>query len=348
MTLPPRRAEICASVIPCLEWPDSDGGWRGAGREGGPLLPERAFDVKYDGPALTDSRMPVRDLAPALLALGDLFTQASKVTYPDKPPVSLEIRATSDGSFIANLILSGLDGPWDQMVDMFTSKDADALGNLIGIVIGGGIGTGLLRLIQLMQGRAVVAQEPADQSGMVKLTLDDDTSVEVPSEVATLSGNVSVRKSARAVVQPLSRDGVEALEFREESEVVLSLGQADVPSFAVPSAEVEDPDAPQEQVFESIFLEIVQPTITGDDYKWRLTMGEGSSTFRATIQDEDYLRRVRSHEQRFAAGDRLRCSLRIVQHVDGDKIKNEHFVTTVHEHIETMPQAQFEDTGEAA
>ena len=42
-------------------------------------LAETAFQIAYEGPALETGRMPVRDLAPALLALGDLFTEASVV-----------------------------------------------------------------------------------------------------------------------------------------------------------------------------------------------------------------------------------------------------------------------------
>ena len=46
------------------------------------------------GPALRDNRMEVRELAPALLALGDLVREANVVANPDQPPVSLQIRAT--------------------------------------------------------------------------------------------------------------------------------------------------------------------------------------------------------------------------------------------------------------
>src|SRR5688500_11839084 len=52
-------------------------------------MAETTFGVVYDGPALETGRMPVRDLAPALLALGQLFSEASRFVYPEQEPVSL-------------------------------------------------------------------------------------------------------------------------------------------------------------------------------------------------------------------------------------------------------------------
>lgn len=60
-------------------------------------MAETTFGVNYDGPALDDGRMPVRDLAPALLALGELFREASAELYPDLPPPALDVKATEKG-----------------------------------------------------------------------------------------------------------------------------------------------------------------------------------------------------------------------------------------------------------
>lgn len=65
---------------------------------------ETGFSVVVDGPTLADGQMSVRDLAPALLALGELFAEASVIAYPAREPVALNIKATDKGSFDANLI----------------------------------------------------------------------------------------------------------------------------------------------------------------------------------------------------------------------------------------------------
>ena len=91
------------------------------------------FDVSYDGPALATAEMAVRDLAPALLALGELFHDASRITYPERPPVALKIRATSEGSFVVDLILEA-ERTWDTVRDFFSSDPGSALANLIEVV----------------------------------------------------------------------------------------------------------------------------------------------------------------------------------------------------------------------
>src|SRR5688572_17376787 len=118
-------------------------------------MAETAFGVTYDGPALVTGRMPVRELAPALLALGDVFAEASLVAYPDRPPVALDIKATEEGSFVVQLILETPDEVWDQVVDIFGSDAVSALVNLKELVIGSGFG--LFWLIKRLKGRRIEA-----------------------------------------------------------------------------------------------------------------------------------------------------------------------------------------------
>ena len=53
----------------------------------------------YDGPVLLDGRMDVRELAPALLSMGQLFEAANKVLNEDTAKISVHVVATQAGSF---------------------------------------------------------------------------------------------------------------------------------------------------------------------------------------------------------------------------------------------------------
>jgi hypothetical protein len=58
-----------------------------------------SFTIAYDGPALRDGAMDVRDLAPALLAVGQLFDAANTVLNRDQATVKISVTATGQGSF---------------------------------------------------------------------------------------------------------------------------------------------------------------------------------------------------------------------------------------------------------
>lgn len=132
-------------------------------------MAETAFRVAYDGPALADGRMAVRDLAPALLAVGDLFADAGVTPYPDRGPVTLNIQAAPErGSFVIHLILQA-KGVWDQVTSFFDWEAIMALNNLEGIVFGP---VGVFALIKWLRGRKVKQRERV-REGYIRLTLED-------------------------------------------------------------------------------------------------------------------------------------------------------------------------------
>lgn len=48
------------------------------------------FRIAYEGEALVENTMDVRDLAPALIAFGELFTRANTILNGEKISVSLK------------------------------------------------------------------------------------------------------------------------------------------------------------------------------------------------------------------------------------------------------------------
>jgi len=289
-------------------------------------MAETDFAVTYDGPALA-GRMPVRDLAPALLALGDLFAEASAVLYPDKPPVALDIKATREGSFDIHLLLSG-GGVWDSVVEMFDSEAANALANLKELILGGGIG--LFAFIKWRRGRGLKSQEVV-KGGAIRLTLDDGDTLEVPQEVVALHENVRVRKSARAVVAPMERSGIERVEFRSEQEVTVAIEASELEAF--------EPPQPDEEVLldqdREMIVAIASVSFT-EGNKWRFSDGE--TTFFAAIEDEQFLDLVDKGIEAFRKGDMLRCRVHVTQSKRDGVLHSEYRIVEVMKHIPSGEQ----------
>lgn len=79
------------------------------------------FQIIYDGPALTDSLMDVRDLAPALLALGDAIEEANFALNRKKSSISLKVNASfQSGCF--GIEFDVIQGTLDQALSLFTDN----------------------------------------------------------------------------------------------------------------------------------------------------------------------------------------------------------------------------------
>lgn len=166
----------------------------------------------------------------------------------------------------------------------------------------------------------------------MRLTLDDGTVAEFPADTVALYRRVTVRTKARQVVSPVGHPGVEQLEFRADSAVTLSIGPEDVPAFDPAPTE---PTPLLDQEVETV-LAIVS-AVFKEGNKWRFSDGENE--FSAAIEDPAFMERVNAGEP-FAAGDKLRCRIRIVQTEQDGKLRIERQIVEVLEHIRRVPAEQ--------
>jgi|SRR5215218_1095206 len=284
------------------------------------VMAETTFGVKYEGAALADGRMPVRDLAPALLALGELFREASKELYPDLPSPSLDVKATEKGSFDVLMVLTA-DGMWEQVVNMLTAKGPTALTNLLGLVIDGAVvGTGLFKLIQIVGKRQIEREEATDNPDMMRLILDDETVIEAPAGTIRLYRNPKIRRAARDSVAPLKRPEMDRVKFQtpDADAEPLTVKSGDVPAFDL-AAETKDEEVVSETEID-VTLDVFSPELEpGSERKWRF--GGLGESFMAKIEDPEFAEKVANHEEVFGVGDQLEATVEIVQRRDPESGK---------------------------
>jgi len=300
-------------------------------------MAETSFQVKYDGPALASGRMPIRDLAPALLALGDLFAEASTTLYPDRPPVALDIHATETGSFGVDLILNAMEGAWEATEQIFGSDGVTALVNLKEIVLGGTT-IGLIELIRRLRGRPIESEEPAAEPGLVRVGTGN-ASLEIPEKVLTLHRKMTIRRSAKAVVEPVGRGGVDFFRAFSQEEVAVEVGREDLPAFDA----IEDVEGEEEELPVAERDTTVQITGIFWNAKWRFSEGQDDASFFATIEDSAFLDKIDKGAEAFRKGDLLECTLRTRQRKVGAELKADYAIVRVKRHIKATEQLNIED-----
>ncbi|HTW20331.1 MAG TPA: hypothetical protein VME70_08985 [Mycobacteriales bacterium] len=275
------------------------------------------FAVVYDGPALDDGRMSVRDLAPALLGFADLLQAANESLNPGQAAPSLNIKATSEGSFIVELALLN-----QQVIDLLNTREAIGLTALVGIITGS---FGVLAYFRRPPGDA---EELPD--GAVRITMVDGTRVEFSAQVLGLARQVAIRRATNAVVSPLRRDGIDRMEVRPSPKepATVALTKDDLVSVdAALGDEVRNLVTDQRY---TALLTITSPNFASG--KWRLS--DGQQTHWMAIDDPVFLGRINAHEVRFGKDDRLRGEVRFRQWItDSGAVHAERSVTRVDEFI---------------
>lgn len=291
------------------------------------------FSIKYDGPALAEHTMDVRELAPALIALSDLLEAANKAAFPDANEVRVSVNGDfKGGSFGVDLI--ALQTVAQQLVAAFSGQTATAAANLAGILSGIGLfGGGLIALIKKLRGRRPSEVRTTDNQFILVLR---EEQVEETIEVDLLTGRLFqtrvVRQALAKVLLPLAREGIDTFMAGHGGKVTRLVDAHDYPLFAAAAAEA---DVVSDNVVHSVLLQI-ESAVFKDGNKWRVH--DGDKAFYAEIVDAGFIERVESGMERFGKGDILVADLRRVQLVTDAGLKNEYRIERVLEHRAPLQQ----------
>lgn len=302
------------------------------------------FLVAFEGAAFEDGEMDVRDLAPALLALGDVIQAANRALNGDRAEASLKVRATNRGSFEA---LLSIDVSFLQSIGDMLDAYADnpdrtvAARDLLALIIGGGVvvGTtvrisyaGLLFVLKLLRGKKPDRVETrADGSAVI---IHNHTTIVLDRRTLGLLDDIPTRSAVEKFGEvALQIPGVEAVKFEDASGTEVPsevrLLKADIPALAMPEPEPLEPTI--ETVEREVLLKIVTSAFR-DGYKWRFSDG-GEKPFTAEVEDQGFLNDLIAGAVSLAASDTLRCLVREEQTLEGAVLRKEIRVIRVLEHI---------------
>ncbi|MFC0696768.1 hypothetical protein [Paraburkholderia humisilvae] len=289
------------------------------------------FYVVYDGPALKDHRMDVRDLAPALIAIADLLTAANEEINGKTAKLRVHVNASfKAGSFGIDLVAT--QHLLSQIKDIFSGNGASAVCNgytlmtMVGFVGGGG----LIGLLRRLKGRRPVQIRQTGKVATVHISQTE--SIEVDSRVVKLYRSSIVRTSLEKVVSPLEQEGITDFGVMMLERLVLEIHDDEVGSLSAVTM-----DTAAEVVSDTTSHKMLQIESLAfkDGSTWRVH--DGIATFHAWVDDRAFLKKIDAGE-RFGKGDVLLVDLRQVQRIDGGRLNSESTIVKVLEHRQPLQQ----------
>ncbi|WP_353474770.1 hypothetical protein PVT71_14470 [Salipiger sp. H15] len=298
------------------------------------------FEIAFEGKPFDGGEIDVRDLAPTLLALGNVVQAANKALNGDRSEARLKVTATKEGSFVAALTM---DVSW--LIDMLDAVAANpdrvlAADQLLGLlmnagkVVGVAAGTataatvGVFQAIKLLRGRRPSKVVPLGD-GTTQITVEQTVFV-VADRCVDLLQDLGTREAIESFGNKASSvEGLKALKIgdgRDDSRTV-TLSRSDLPSLNVPP----EPKEPEVDIsHREAWLKPVSAQFK-DGYKWRFTDG-GDRPFTAEMEDLDFQRRVQEGRVTLNANDTIRCRLREEQSISAASLMKATFVEEVLDH----------------
>lgn len=256
--------------------------------------------IAYDGPALEDGSMDVRELAPALLAISETIERANEA-LGGQSPITVKVRADfKRGSF--EVVLEVAQSVAEQLrMALGTGVSAANILKHIGLTATSGVA--VIKLIKALSGKRVKkTQEQKDGSIVIEA---DGARIEITREVAVLYTDHQFRSKLKAVVDPLRREGISSFQVRHDGNVIESVSKDEAKAFALPEKQDIDGEAETVESIRVSFFTVVG--LSFEDGKWRLSDGEAKIW--ASISDDDFKGRIDRGEIAFRKGDQLKAEL---------------------------------------
>ena len=289
------------------------------------------FTLSYQGSALVDHSMSVRELAPALAAIGDLFERSNDLLFLGSAEEDTKVTATTPASFDITLVVEMAR----KTINVLGSPLVTAAVNLFQLIVM------TIKLLKHLRGdtRGLVNSSDetiANQLENFEMNTDDfeisaqasaETMQAILPQAIELLRDHPYRNSLREVVDPLQRDGIDSLSIKDNARELEVIKKDDLPLFDPPSDQSESESVTTARRM----LTVIAPYLGEGAGQWRLR--EEGTIHHYNIKDAQFIENVKRGSFRFSTGDRLDCEVQYTESTrDGSTERIDRDIIRVYRH----------------
>lgn len=280
--------------------------------------------IKLEGPAIEEG-LNLFDLAPSLIAIGNVITESNKILNPEGREIAINIKPFEKGSFIIDLYLFAQTN-FDQILSFISSDYAEQIKTLLEwigltVAIGGG-GKGLIQLIKFLKSKPQNVEKLS--SGDIRYTNKDGQSFTTNEKVNKLYNNCVIQNNTyQGFGKLLQQKGIDEINtyIKDDIKSLETIKKEDVEALKNYS-EISGEENIINESESVIFLKFKRGSFDGDGNNWSFRIGN-KNIIVAVVKDDIFLKKVKSGEIRPNHKDTFEVILKTKQ-----KMKNEELITS--------------------
>jgi len=304
--------------------------------------------IKLKGPAIEEG-LNLFDLAPSLLSIGNIITEANKTINPEGKEIAINIKPFEKGSFVIDLYLFAKTN-FGQLLSFISSDHGLEIKNLlewIGLISSVGGGIGLIKLIKFLKDKPQKTERLT--SGDIRYTNKDNQSIIVNEKVSKLYKNCVIQQNTyQGFGKLLEQKGVEEINtyINNDSKALETIKKEDIEVFKNFSEIGEEENVINESQ-SKIYLKFKRGSFDGDGSNWSFRLGStDKDVIKATVKDDTFLKKIKIGEIRPNFRDMLEVILKTKQKLKNEELNTSYEIIEVLQYREAPKQMGIFDNNE--